>query len=145
MVRVSTYLNFATQTEEAFNFYKSIFGTEFVGDISRMGDAPPQPGQPELSEADKKLIMHIELPIVGDHILHGTDAPESMGFTVDQGNNVYIMLELDNRRDADHYFAALSEGATIEMPLSEQFWGDYFGSLIDKYGVRWMFNTSAQA
>lgn len=144
MARVSTYLNFANQTEEAFNFYKSIFGTDFVGDVSRMGDAPPQPGQPELSEADKNLIMHIQLPIVDDYMLHGTDAPESMGFTVDQGNNIYIMLELDNRRDADRYFAALSEGAAIEMDLSEQFWGDYFGSLMDKYGVRWMFNTSAK-
>jgi len=143
MARVSTYLNFANQTEEAFNFYKSIFGNDFVGDISRMGEAPPQEGQPELSDADKKLIMHIQLPIVGDHMLHGTDAPESMGFTVDQGNNVYIMLELDNRKDADRYFSALSEGATIEMALTEQFWGDYFGSLVDKYGVRWMFNTSA--
>jgi PhnB protein len=66
-----------------------------------------------------------------------------MGFTVDQGNNVYIMLELDSRKDADRYFSALSEGASIEMPLTLQFWGDYFGSLIDKYGVHWMFNTSA--
>jgi PhnB protein len=145
MARVSTYLNFANQTEEAFNFYRSIFGTDFVGDISRMGEAPPQEGQPELSDADKKLIMHIQLPIVGDHMLHGTDAPESMGFTVDQGNNVYIMLELDSRKDADHYFSALSEGATIEMALSEQFWGDYYGSLVDKFGVRWMFNTSAKS
>lgn len=143
MARVSTYLNFANQTEEAFNFYRSIFGTDFVGDIGRMGDAPPQEGQPELSDADKKLIMHIQLPIVGGHMLHGTDAPESMGFTVDQGNNVYIMLELDSRKDADRYFSALSEGASIEMALTEQFWGDYFGSLIDKYGVHWMFNTSA--
>jgi PhnB protein len=145
MARVSTYLNFANQTEEAFNFYRSIFGTDFVGDISRMGEAPPQEGQPELSDADKKLIMHIQLPIVGDHMLHGTDAPESMGFTVDQGNNVYIMLELDSRKDADRYFSALSEGATIEMALSEQFWGDYYGSLVDKFGVRWMFNTSAKS
>jgi len=143
MARVSTYLNFANQTEEAFNFYRSVFGTEFVGETARMGDAPPQEGQPELSDANKNLIMHIQLPIVSDHMLHGTDAPESMGFTVDQGNNVYIMLELDSRKDADRYFAALSEGSNIEMPLEAQFWGDYFGSLVDKFGVRWMFNTSA--
>ncbi|HKX74140.1 MAG TPA: VOC family protein [Acidimicrobiia bacterium] len=144
MARVSTYLNFSNQTEEAFNFYKSVFGTDFVGDIARMGDAPPQPGQPELSEDDQKLVMHIQLPIVGDHMLHGTDAPESMGFTVDQGNNIYIMLELDRREDADRYFSALSQGGAIEMPLSVQFWGDYFGSLIDKYGVRWMFNVAGE-
>lgn len=144
MARVSTYLNFANQTEEAFNFYKSVFGTDFVGEIARMGDAPPQPGQPELSETDKDLVMHIQLPIVGDHMLHGTDAPESLGFTVDQGNNIYIMLELDRREDADRYFSALSGGGAIEMPLSVQFWGDYFGSLIDKYGVRWMFNVAGE-
>ena len=143
MARVGTYLNFANQTEEAFNFYKSVFGTEFVGEISRLGEVPPQPDQPELSAADKKLIMHIQLPTVGDHMLHGTDAPESLGFTIDQGNNMYIMLELDRREDADRYFGALGEGGTIEMPLDVQFWGDYFGSLIDKFGVRWMFNVAA--
>jgi PhnB protein len=140
MARVSTYLNFAGNTEEAFNFYKSVFGTEFVGEIDRMGDVPPQEGQPELSEEDKNLVMNVQLPIVGGHLLMGTDATESMGFKVNQGNNVYINLEPDTRAETEKLFNALGDGGEVEMPLQVMFWGDYFGSLTDKYGVRWMFN-----
>ncbi|MGB3304789.1 MAG: VOC family protein [Thermomicrobiales bacterium] len=144
MASVSTYLNFNGTTEEAFNFYKSVFGTEFVG-ISRMGDVPPQEGQPELSDADKQLIMNVMLPILGGHMLMGTDAVESMGFTVNQGNNVYISLGPDSREEADRLFAALSEGGKVEMPMQDMFWGDYYGSLVDKYGVQWMINYSTQS
>jgi PhnB protein len=142
MARVSTYLNFARNTEEAFSFYKSVFGTEFVDGISRMGEVPPQEGQPELSEEDKNLVMNVQLPILAGHMLMGTDAPESMGFNVNQGNNVYINLEPDTRRETDELFKALSEGGKVEMPLQDMFWGDYFGSLIDKFGVQWMFNCA---
>lgn len=142
MARVSTYLNFERNTEEAFNFYKEVFGTEFVGDIYRMSTAPPQEGQPEISEDDKNLIMHIELPILGGHHLHGTDAPESMGFKINFGNNEYIMLEPDSREEADKLFKDLSAGGKIEMEMADQFWGDYFGSVEDKYGVHWMINVS---
>lgn len=141
MARVSTYLNFARETEEAFNFYKQVFGTEFAGNgISRMGDVPPDASQHEMSEEDKKLVMHVDLPILGDHHLMGTDAPESMGFTVNFGNNVYINLEPDTRAETDRLFKALAEGGKVEMEMQEMFWGDYFGSCEDKYGVRWMFN-----
>ena len=95
MARVSTYLNFARNTEEAFNFYKSVFGTEFKGGISRMGEVPQQEGRPAMAEADKNLVMHVALPILGGHMLMGTDAPESMGFTLAFGNNIYINLEPD--------------------------------------------------
>jgi PhnB protein len=142
MARVSTYLNFARNTEEAFSFYKSVFGTEFVDGISRMGEVPPQEGQPELSEEDKNLVMNVQLPTLAGHMLMGTDAPESMGFNVNQGNNVYINLEPDTRRETDELFKALSEGGKVEMPLQDMFWGDYFGSLIDKFGVQWMFNCA---
>jgi PhnB protein len=145
MSKVSTYLNFPRSTEEAFNFYKSVFGGEFVGGINRMGDVPPQEGQPPLVEEDKNLVMHIALPILGGHMLMGTDAPESMGFTVNFGNNIYINLEPDTRAETDKLFAALSEGGKVGMALQEMFWGDYFGSLTDKYGVLWMFNCSAKA
>ena len=140
MARVSTYLNFPRITEEAFNFYKSVFGGEFIGGINRMGEVPPQEGQPPLSEEDKNLVMHIALPILGGHVLMGTDAPESMGFTVTSGNNMYINLEPDTRAETDKLFAALSEGGKVEMQLQEMFWGGYFGSCTDKYGVQWMFN-----
>lgn len=143
MASVATYLNFAGNTEEAFTFYKSVFGTEFLGPVNRMGEAPTPEGAPEPSDAVKNMILHIALPILGGHILHGTDAPEEMGFTLNQGNNVYIMLHPDSREDADALFAALSEGGDPEMPMTEQFWGDYFGSLVDKFGGRWMVNVMA--
>lgn len=144
MARVSTYLNFARSTEEAFNFYKSVFGGEFVQPPARFKDIPPQPGQPPMPEADLNLIMHVALPILGGHVLMGTDAPESMGFTVAPGNNVYINLEPDTRPETERLFRALAEGGKVEMALQEMFWGDYFGSLTDKYGIRWMFNCSSK-
>jgi len=144
MARVSTYLNFPRSTEEAFLFYKSVFGGDFAGPIMRFGDIPDQPGQPPAAEADKNLVMHVELPILGGHALMGTDAPESMGFTVVAGNNVMINLEPDTRAETDRLFAALAEGGKVEMPLAEMFWGGYFGSLEDRFGTRWMFNCQGQ-
>lgn len=140
MATTNIYLNFATQTEEAFLFYKSVFGGEFEGGISRMSEAPPEEGQGELSDRDKNLVMHVCLPILGGVKLMGTDAPESMGFKLTMGNNVYISLHPDTRAETDKLFAALSAGGKVDMPMQDMFWGDYFGSCIDKYGVCWMFN-----
>lgn len=145
MARVSTYLNFADKTEEAFGFYKSVFGGEFEGGISRFGDIPPAEGMPPLAETDRNLVMHVALPIMGGHVLMGTDAPASMGFTVVPGNNVHISLEPDTREEAERLFDALSEGGKIDMPLADMFWGAYFGSFTDKYGVHWMINCTAKA
>lgn len=144
MASVSTYLNFPRKTEEAFNFYRSVFGGEFMGKIARFSEVPPQEGQPPLAEADKDLVMHVALPILGGHVLMGTDAPESMGFTVRPGNNVYINLQPDSRAEADRLFAALSEGGKVEMPMQDMFWGDYYGSFTDRYGIQWMINCSAK-
>jgi PhnB protein len=143
MARVSTYLNFPRATEAAFNFYGSVFGTAFSNPIMRFGDIPAQPGQPPLAEADRNLVMHIELPILAGHVLMGTDAPESMGFTLTQGNTVTINLEPDTRAETDKLFAALAAGGSVDMPLSQQFWGGYFGILVDKFGIRWMFNCAS--
>ena len=145
MASVSTYLNFPRQTEEAFNFYKSVFGGEFNDGIARFSEVPPQEGAPEMPEADKNLVMHIELPILGGHVLMGTDAPESMGFTVNFGNNVYIMLQPDSREETKKLFDALSAGGKVTMELQDMFWGDYYGSCTDKYGVQWMFDCSKKA
>ena len=144
MATTSIYLNFSNQTEEAFNFYKQVFGTDFIGDISRMSQAPENPENP-LSLADKNLVMHVALPILGGVQLMGTDAPESMGFKLIQGNNVYINLQPDTRVETEKLFKALSEDGKIEMQLQEMFWGDYFGSLTDKFGVQWMFNCSSKS
>lgn len=145
MSTVSIYLNFPRSTEEAFNFYKEVFGGEFEGQVGRMGDVPPMDGQPALSQEDKDLIMHVCLPILGGFKLMGTDAPESMGFKVSMGNNVYINLLTDTRAETDALFGKLSAGGKIGMPMQDMFWGDYFGSVVDKFGVQWMFNCSEKA
>src|SRR3989338_1478767 len=142
MARVSTYLNFPRNTEEAFNFYKSVFGGEFDGGINRMGEVPPQEGQPPMAEEDKNLVMHVALPILGGHVLMGTDAPESMGFKVTPGNNMYINLEPDTRAETKKLFDSLSEGGKVTMELQDMFWGAFLGSCTDKYGVQWMFNCT---
>ena len=144
MASTSTYLNFPRNTEDAFNFYRSVFGTEFNGTVARFGDIPPQEGMPPMAEADKNLVMHIELPIVGGHKIMGTDAPESMGFKVNFGNNVHINLQPDTREETKRLFEKLSAGGTVTMELQDMFWGDYFGSCSDKYGVQWMVNCSAK-
>jgi PhnB protein len=124
-------------------FYKEVFGTEFEGGgFVRFSDMPPMEGQPSLQEADKKLIMHVSLPILGGHRLMGTDAPESMGFRVTPGNNVYILLSPDTRSELDELFAALSKGGKVETPPQEMFWGDYYASCADRFGVQWMFTCS---
>jgi len=144
MAQVSAYLNFPRSTEGAFNFYKSVFKTEFSVPIGRFKDIPVQPDQPALSEADKNLVVHVALPILGGHVLMGTDAPESMGFTVKQGNNMYITLEPDTRTETDRLFKALAVNGKVEAPLQEMFWGGYFGSLVDQFGVNWMFNCTSR-
>ena len=143
MARVSTYLNFPRNTEEAFKFYQSVFGGEFArGGIARFRDIPPSDDAPPIAEADKDLVMHIELPIAGGHILMGTDAPESMGFKVNFSNNSYINLQPDTRAETKQLFDKLSAGGTVTMELQDMFWGDYFGTCTDKFGVQWMFNCT---
>jgi PhnB protein len=144
MAKVSTYLNFPRTTEAAFNFYKEIFGGEFEGGVNRFSDIPSQEGVPPIAEEDRDLVMHVALPILGGHVLMGTDAPESMGFIVNQGNNVYINLEPDTRAETQRLFNALSEGGKIEQELQEMFWGDYYGSCVDKFGTLWMFNCASK-
>ena len=146
MARVSTYLNFPGNTEEAFNFYKTVFGGEFHGGgIQRFGDIASPEGMPPLSDEDKKLILHVELSILGGHILMATDAPESMGLKVDYGNNIHINLEPETRKETKKLYEALSDGGKVTMELQDMFWGAYFGSCTDKYGVNWMFNFAEES
>jgi len=141
MARTNTYLNFPRNTEEAFNFYKSIFGGEFSGGgIARLGDFP----NPQLAAEDKNLIMHIELPIVGGHVIMGTDAPESMGFNLIQGNNIHISLEPDSKEETKQLFDGLSAGGQVVTELQDVFWGAYYGTCIDKFGIQWMFNCTVK-
>jgi PhnB protein len=142
MARTSTYLNFMGNTEEAFAFYAAVFETKPVGPIARMGDVPAGPGMPALSDKEKSYVMHVALPILGGHVLMGTDALESMGHKLTFGTNISLNLEPDTRKEADRLFARLSEGGKVEMPLQDMFWGDYFGQVTDKFGVKWMFNCT---
>lgn len=144
MARVTTYLNFHRNTEEAFQFYKAAFKTDFIGPIVRYGDSPPGAGQPPLSEADKKLILHVSLPILAGHVLMGTDVWGEMGAKFNGGNNIYLNLEPDTRAETDRLFAVLGEGGKVESPLAEMFWGSYWGALTDRFGLRWMFNCAAK-
>lgn len=143
MARVSTYLNFMGDTEEAFEFYRTVFGTDYIGEFMRMGDVPSGPGMPELTDAERNMIMHVELPILAGHVLMGTDVLESMGRELRVGNNTTINLEPDTRDEADRLFAALSEGGTDGAGMQEMFWGAYWGTCLDRFGVRWMFNVAA--
>ena len=143
--RVCTYLNFPGTTEEAFLFYQSVFNTEFSGGgIQRFGDLPADANHPPVADAVKKMVLHVELPITAGHILMGTDAPAEMGFTLTPGNNMHISLEPETRTEAKRIFDSLSAGGTISMPLQDMFWGAYFGSFTDKYGINWMINCQSK-
>ena len=145
MAKTSTYLNFPHSTEEAFNFYKSAFKTDFEGEIHRFGDMPPAEDAPKLTEEEKNMVMHIALPITGGHYLMGTDSPDCMGTEIKTGNNIFINLQPDTRNETKRLFEALAEGGKVTMELQDMFWGDYHGSLTDKYGVQWMFNCAEKA
>lgn len=139
MARVTTYLNFEGESEEAFAFYARVFGTS-VGPIIRMGDMPTG-GGPALAEDEQGLVMHATVEILAGHVLMATDVLPSMGHRLVVGNNTTINLEPDSRDEAHRLYAALAEGATDVAPPQEMPWG-LWGSCVDRYGVRWMFNVA---
>jgi len=143
MAKVSIYLNFQGNTEEAFNFYKSVFNTEFDSPIMHNKDIPAMEGMPAFSDEDKGKVMHVSLPILGGISIMGTDMLESMGHKLVVGNNTTISLEPDSKEDADRLYNLLSQGSTECAPMSQQFWG-YWGCCLDKFGIRWMFNFPNQ-
>lgn len=135
MASINPYINFNGNTEEAFNFYKSVFGGEFLS-LNRFKDTPDTNNIPP-DAMDQ--IMHISLAI-GDTVIMATDAPESMGFKLNKGNNIYLNINLDSDEEVDRIFNALSVGGKIEMPLQKTFWNAYFGMFEDKFGIHWMVN-----
>lgn len=136
MAAINPYLNFPGTTEEAFNFYKSVFGGEFSV-LQRFRETPEAD---KLPEEDQDKIMHISLPIGDGHILMATDALESAGQTIKSGNNHYIAIQAKSEQEAEKLFEGLSDGGEVEMELQKTFWGAYYGSLTDKFGVQWMVN-----
>ena len=143
MSKVSIYLNFQGNTEEAFNFYQSIFKTAYSMPMIKLKDTPPQPGAPQLSGKELNSVMHVALPILGGTQIMGTDMLESMGHKLVIGNNTTINLECDTKEEAHNLFNALSQDGNDIAPLSEQFWG-LWGCCLDKFGIRWMFNVMNQ-
>lgn len=143
MAKTNIYLNFQGNTEEAFNHYRTVFKTDWAAPIMKMGDMPPQEGMPELSDAEKNMVMHVSLPILGGTNIMGTDMLESMGHKLIIGNNTTISLELDSKEEADRIYNALSDGGTDCVAPHDEFWG-YWGVCLDRFGIRWMFNVPNQ-
>ena len=136
-MKVQPYLNFDGKAEEAFSFYKSVFGGEFTANMKmkEMPDGDKTPAE------EQNRIMHIALPIGNDTMLMASDIMPSAGHTLQQGNQTYIMLNPETKDEADRLFNGLSAGGDIEMKMEDMFWGDYFGSFADKYGIKWMVNV----
>ena len=139
MAAVNPYLNFNGTCEEAFNFYKSVFGGEFPY-IGRFKDMPPMEGCGPISEADGQKIMHVSLPISKETILMGSDTSEAFGPAVQAGTNFAVSINADSEEEAQKLFDGLSAGGTITMPMAKSFWGAFFGMFTDKFGIQWMVN-----
>lgn len=141
MAALNPYLNFDGKTEEAFNFYKSVFGGEFAM-VMKFKDVPPDVPMGDdgcggkMSEEDANRIMHIALPIGHGTVLMASDSPSSMPIT--HGNGYWISISADTKDEADKLFNGLSAGGNIMMPMEVAFWGSYFGMFTDKFGINWM-------
>jgi len=135
MTQVVPYLTFNGNCEEAFNFYKSVFGGEFPY-LGRFKEMPPQDGK-TVSGAEGEKIMHVSLPI-GNGFIMGSDSSEAFGHATKIGNNFSLSVNADTKPDADKLFKALSAGGKITMPMEDTFWGSYFGMLTDKFDIQWM-------
>lgn len=135
MAAVSAYLNFNGNAEEAFNFYKSVFGGEF-NEIQKFSEVP---GMDNLGDDDKNKIMHVSYSI-GQSVVMGSDTLESMGHKHVAGNNFSLAVTPDSEAETERIFSALSEGGKVTQPLEKAFWGAYFGMLTDKFGINWMVN-----
>ena len=138
-MKINPYLNFDGKAEEAFHFYQSVFGGELT--LMRMSDAPESE---KFTEEERNLVLHVSLPIADGQHLMASDCIKSFGQNLTMGNNNYISVAPDSRDETTRLYKELSAGGTIEMPLDDMFWGDYFASFKDKYGVCWMLNFSSK-
>jgi PhnB protein len=139
VTRLQPYLNFDGNAQEAMEFYRSVFGGEFSSAVP-FREFPVE--GVTISDEDQDKLMHIALPIGEDEVLMASDTLPSLGQKLVQGNNNYITIVPADRDEADRLFNGLSDGGEVEMPISDQAWGDYFGSFKDKFGVMWMVNYS---
>lgn len=141
MALINVHLNYNGNAEEAFTFYKSVFGGEFTK-ITRLKDLE-SPDFP-VDEKDANKIMHIALPI-GNNTLMANDVPSFMGLVNEQENRSKIAVSAESREEADKLFNGLSAGGTVEMPIQDSPWGSYFGMFRDKYGIEWMIDFDANS
>lgn len=143
MTTINVYLTFNGNCEEAFNFYKSVFGGDFPY-IGRFKDMPPnESGEKPSGEAGEK-IMHVSLPISKETMLMGSDTGGEWASNYTQGNNFSISINTDRKEEADRLFNGLSQGGNVTMPMNKTFWGDYFGMFTDKFGINWMVSFNDQ-
>jgi PhnB protein len=143
MTTINVYLIFNGNCEEAFEFYRSVFGGEF-GYKGRFRDIPPEAGIAPLPNNIKDRILHISLPIGGDTYLFGSDAGEEWGPEDMQGNNFCISITTDSREKADHFYRELSAGGKVIEPIGMAFWGDYYARFTDKFGINWMVSFAEE-
>jgi PhnB protein len=137
MATINPYLQFNGNTEEVFNFYKSVFGGEFAA-MQRYSEMPPSPEMGEMPEGAPEKIMHVALPIGEKNLLMGSDVLESMGQNFTIGDNFSVCISAESKDEADKVFGALATDGKVTMPLADAFWGDYFGMLTDRFGIQWM-------
>ena len=141
MATTNTYLNFNGNCEEAFNFYKTVFGGAFAY-LGRFGEIT-ETEEYKVPEADKNKVMHVSLPI-GKSVLMGSDNSEAYEKSFVKGNNFSISISAESKQEADKIFTALSHGGQVTMAMNNTFWGDYFGMLVDQFGIHWMMSYNAQ-
>ncbi len=134
---INPYLTFGGNCEDAFNFYRSVFGGNFAY-MGRFGEMPPMEGQAPMAESERNKIMHVSLPISQETILMGSDSSDAFGHSTNIGNNFSISISATSQPDADRLYNGLSADGKLTMPMNKTFWGSYFGMLTDKYGIQWM-------
>jgi PhnB protein len=139
---INPYLTFNGNCEEAFNFYKQVFGGKFSY-LGRFKEMPPAENQPPVQESEGDKIMHVSLPISKETILMGSDSSEALGQATMPGNNFSVSISAPSTQKADVLFKGLSSGGQVTMPMNKTFWGSYFGMLKDRFGIQWMISFDA--
>lgn len=140
-VVINPYLTFNGKCEEAFNFYKSVFGGKFSY-FGRFKEMPPMDGQPvPATEAEK--VMHVSLPISNETILMGSDASDMFGHAAIEGTNFSVSITAPSQAKADKLFTDLASSGKVTMPMNKTFWGSYFGMLVDKFSIQWMVSVES--
>lgn len=143
MAMINPYLTFLGNCEEAFNYYKEVFGGEFTY-VGRFSEMPQDENGGGMSPEDGNKIMHISLPI-GSSTLMGSDTGGEWAAHTVIGNNITISINADNQAQADEFYAKLSDGGVASMPMNKTFWGDYFGMCTDKFKINWMISFNENA